>query len=239
MQQRAATYGFTLVELAIVLVIVGLISGGVIAGSSMIRNAEVQSIGADLKDMEDAVQNFKDHYRALPGDFPTATMQWGAVTEDGNDDGMINDPVIDEALRAWQHLSLAEMVKGSYTGATSPSGHILAGLNVPESKVDMGGYVFNTLADAMLGGAPAGTSITVARLADTALTYIPLLTPAEAFNLDRKFDDGQPGSGIIKAPDTAGFYPTCTTSDDVDTAEYNAVIDTKECIINYRIRLDE
>jgi len=141
--------GFTLIEIAIVLTIIGLIIGGIFTGKSILRQAQVQSVITDLDRYKKAIQLFKEKYLYLPGDLPTATSFWGTDTScpitpanvipktatcNGNGDGRIgvstsnsigtlynNVGTTDglESLRVWQHLANAGFIDGSYTGAFS------------------------------------------------------------------------------------------------------------------------
>src|ERR1700754_5054766 len=70
-------HGFTLVELSIVLVILGLLVGGVLAGQSLIRAAELRSISTDTTQYRTALFSFREKYNALPGDMINATSFWG------------------------------------------------------------------------------------------------------------------------------------------------------------------
>src|SRR3569833_2534544 len=72
--------GFTLVELSIVLVILGLLVGGVLTGQSLIRAAELRSVTTQEQRYVTAVQTFRDKYFALPGDMTNATAYWGTAT---------------------------------------------------------------------------------------------------------------------------------------------------------------
>lgn len=71
--------GFSLVELSIVLVILGLLTGGILAGQSLIRASELRSVSVDLVRTQTAVMSFRDKYMAIPGDMSTATRFWGAA----------------------------------------------------------------------------------------------------------------------------------------------------------------
>src|SRR4051812_42899143 len=117
--------GFTLVEIAVVMAIVALLAGGVIVGQSMIRASQVRSVVSDLTRYSQAVQNFRDKYNSLPGDFSGATALWGVEsgacpngtgtppqTCDGNGNGNIDN--YQESLRAWQHLANSGFIDGSY-----------------------------------------------------------------------------------------------------------------------------
>ena len=73
----ARRHGFTLVELAIVLVIIGLMVGGVFVGRDLIRASELHSLTADTSRYLQGVQNFRTRYAALPGDMKNATRHWG------------------------------------------------------------------------------------------------------------------------------------------------------------------
>ncbi len=239
-RQRAR--GYSLVELAIVLVIVGLITGGILVGSSMIKSAELQSVGKDFQTYQQAMQTFYDSsFDALPGDFAGAVAQWGAVTEDGNDDGAINDPVVDEPSRAWQHLSLADMVDVSYSGTGQTAGIVTAGVNLPASRITNGGFIISALQSSeILGGTFADPAIILFRANVPSVgVAVPIITPAEAFEIDNKFDDGNPGSGAIRAPGNAGIYTLCTTSNDPATARYNATNQTQACILSFRARIEK
>ena len=76
--------GFTLMELSIVLVIIGLLVGGIMVGKEMIRSSQLQSILKDLDKYNAAILVFKDKYKFLPGDLPNATQFWG-VAHNAND----------------------------------------------------------------------------------------------------------------------------------------------------------
>jgi prepilin-type N-terminal cleavage/methylation domain-containing protein len=81
-------HAFSLVELSIVLVILGLLAGGVLSGQSLIRAAELRSIPTDLSRIQSATMSFRDKYMALPGDMPNAVRFWSAQaggSADGRD----------------------------------------------------------------------------------------------------------------------------------------------------------
>jgi prepilin-type N-terminal cleavage/methylation domain-containing protein len=83
--------GFTLVEIAIVLVIIGLLLGGVLKGQEMIENARIKSVVGDMNGISAAYNSYMDRYRAIPGDENTATLSgrgWGG-TAAGNGNGVL------------------------------------------------------------------------------------------------------------------------------------------------------
>ena len=79
--------GFTLVEIAIVLVIIGLLLGGILKGQEMITQAKIKNVVNDFNGITAAVNSYQDRYRALPGDDLNAATRWtaqGAIAGDGN-----------------------------------------------------------------------------------------------------------------------------------------------------------
>ncbi len=154
------TKGFSLVELSIVLVILGLLTGGILAGQSLIRAAELRSVSTEYGRFQTAVHTFQDKYFAIPGDFDIAHRFWdpaggsgvvgdgceaatgsGTETCSGDGDGMLDKPggvsEYGETFTFWQHLNNAGLLEGSYTGITGAGGitdHIL-GENSPMSKL--------------------------------------------------------------------------------------------------------
>lgn len=76
--------GFSLVELSIVLVILGLLTGGILSGQSLIRAAEMRSVVSDFQRYQSAYYSFRDRYKAIPGDMTNATRFWGIA---GGTDG--------------------------------------------------------------------------------------------------------------------------------------------------------
>lgn len=125
--------GFTLVELAIVLVIIGIILGGVIKGQELINNAKVKKIPQMHKEISAAVYAYQDRYRFLPGDDSTATTRW-ATARNGNADGQIAYAAgnylacaagtNNDACGAWEHMRQAGFLSGS--GRLNPQ-HAYAG----------------------------------------------------------------------------------------------------------------
>lgn len=136
---------FTLIELSIVLVILALLVGGVLAGQSLVRAAELRSVTVDLSRFKIAVGHFQDKYNAIPGDMNNATSYWGAA--DGGDgvgsdcgytvstgtatcngngneylENIANIATVQlENFRFWQHLANAKLIEGQYTGTGDPS----------------------------------------------------------------------------------------------------------------------
>jgi len=140
--------GFSLVELSIVLVILGLLTGGILAGQSLIRAAEMRSVNSEYSRYTASVHTFRDKYFGLPGDLRNATKFWGDQTGgtaegmvaacanlttgatdqrtcNGDGDGHISPELggMDrshwyEAYRAWQHLANAGLIEGSYNGVS-------------------------------------------------------------------------------------------------------------------------
>ena len=123
--------GFTLIEIAIVLVIIGLLLGGVLKGQEMMNNAKLKRTVNDFNGISAAIYSYLDRYGALPGDDPNAETRWGATAPAGGQtagDGIIEgawDSVTagDEARLVWEHLRFAGLVSGSgNTSPTSPYG---------------------------------------------------------------------------------------------------------------------
>jgi prepilin-type N-terminal cleavage/methylation domain-containing protein len=105
--------GFTLVEIAIVLVIIGLLLGGVLKGQGLIDSAKVKNIIQQSNSLSAAVNSYQDKFRALPGDDALATAHVPGAVANGNGDGQIT-----EYLSAPQHLALAGFITGSYNGSS-------------------------------------------------------------------------------------------------------------------------
>ena len=114
--------GFTLVELAIVMVIIGLLIGAVIKGQAMIDNAKQKRLLNDIQGISAAYFAYYDRYNAIPGD-DTSTHGWAGVAA-GNGNGLIagnpNTPT-GESQEAWQALRYAGLLTGdpTTTGAAS------------------------------------------------------------------------------------------------------------------------
>ena len=76
---KALQKGFTLVEIAIVLVIIGLLLGGILKGQEMITQAKIKNIISDFSGISAAFHGYQDRYRALPGDDAGAAARWAAA----------------------------------------------------------------------------------------------------------------------------------------------------------------
>src|SRR5674476_678557 len=81
--------GFTLIEIAIVLVIIGLLLGGVLKGQELITSARVRNLISQQDGIKAAYFGFLDRFRALPGDYSLATTNIAGATTNGNNNGQI------------------------------------------------------------------------------------------------------------------------------------------------------
>jgi len=117
--------GFTLVEMAIVLVIIGLILGAVLKGQELINNAKMKRFYNLYRETLAAVYTYYDKYGKYPGDDPNAATRWASATA-GNNNGLIDGFTINcgtgvgtETCQAWYHMRLANILTG--TGTQAPS----------------------------------------------------------------------------------------------------------------------
>lgn len=232
---------FSLVELSIVLVILGLLTGGILAGQSLIRAAELRSINTESSKYIAAVHTFRDKYFALPGDMANATKFWGAAhatpatckttasttaaTCDGNGDGKVTYTTGSwEYARFWQHLANAGLLEGSYNGVdTSPTSRFPSSYWV---TYWYGQWTGNTTEFTGYWGHDL-------ELYDNANNTN--ITPAEAWSLDTKGDDGIPNTGKIWSTKGSASYP-CTTRYDQATdtgALYNLSYSGNGCWLYY------
>jgi prepilin-type N-terminal cleavage/methylation domain-containing protein len=113
---RTTQKGFTLVEIAIVLVIIGLLLGGILKGQEMIVQARIKNVAADFSGVSAAYYGYRDRYRATPGDDNGAGRWTGATAGNGN--GILAGPynsatATDESRLWWDHLRRAGFVSGA------------------------------------------------------------------------------------------------------------------------------
>lgn len=213
-------HAFSLVELSIVLVILGLLVGGVLSGQSLIRAAELRAVSTEYSRYFTSVQAFKDKYFALPGDMANAQSFWGAAhstaatcvttttgdirTCNGNGDGIMNVSVgSNERFRFWQHLANAGLIEGNYSGVQGAGGvdEATIGTNVPRSRLNNAGWSLyfapNDPGNPDIFANDYQNYMMFGAAFPTSITANPIISPEEAWNIDTKLDDGKPGTGKI------------------------------------------
>ena len=142
--------GFTLVEIAIVLVIIGLLLGGILKGQELINSAKVKNLANDFRVIPTYIYAYQDKYRSLPGDDAAAVAHVGAGTNVGDGDGTIegawNAAETSTALESnifWEHIRKANLAAGPTTPAAG-FGPVNAfggriGVNSPAGAAAVGG----------------------------------------------------------------------------------------------------
>jgi prepilin-type N-terminal cleavage/methylation domain-containing protein len=214
--------GFTLIEIAIVLVIIGLLLGGVLKGQELITGARVRNLISQQDGVKAAFFGFQDRYRALPGDYATASTNIncpspGCTNGDGN--GRIEAPNgagAFEDLQAWSHLTGAGFLNGSYVAGS--------GVAVPSDTTNPKNpysVYMQIVYDGVYGTGTTGTPAPAKHNVKTG-GQIPVEIIAE---VDRKIDDGKPASGAFQFSPyipTAGFtapsLANCTDNATTPTA---------------------
>ena len=188
---RTDQSGFTLVEIAIVLVIIGLLLGGILKGQEMITQAKIKNIVADFSGVSAAYYGYQDRYRAIPGDDPNAATRWtGAVAGGGNGQvgGKYNSQTVtDESRLWWDHLRRAGFVAGAGTGQPFNAVTGVLGVQTGDAQATVG---------PALGGF-VSLIVCSANLPDKI-----------AIALDTQMDDGVPNTGTVRgALHTGGPNP--------------------------------
>ncbi len=242
--------GFTLVELAIVMIIIGLLIGGALKGQELIANAQVGATVGQAKSFEAAISTFRDVYSFMPGDMinpATRVPNCGAVCAQvgdasgriGNDPGLAHANLTNENGAAWAQLVAADLITGitqtaAIADAPTPDVSIpSAALNGSSWQV---GYTAAGLTS-IVGVAPrSGHYLLVdASLAAVSSAATASLTPSQAARVDRKIDDGAPNSGTVRAMGGAAGAATCADLATI-AGVYNEALQGNLCGLYIRVQ---
>lgn len=138
--------GFTLIELTIVILVIGLLVGGTLRGHSVVDNARIKRMALDTATFGNAIQVYRQLYHALPGDDPRAADRWPHAGQ-GNGDGVVDGHWIprhadEETSLLWSHLRYAQLLPGAESDTTLPR-HPLGGRGgVGDHLLKMPGLTF-------------------------------------------------------------------------------------------------
>lgn len=173
--------GFTLIEIAIVLVIIGLLLGGVLKGQELITQAKIKNVANDFNGVTAAVYAYQDRYRRYPGDDNGASARWSGAT-DGDGNAAVGAADVTSAASCapngtgencafWNHLRRAGLIAGDATSAETPLNATGGFLHVQTGALGLSGLV-------------------------VCSTNLP---GKIASAIDAQFDDGKPNTGSVRA----------------------------------------
>lgn len=250
-ESHKAEEGFTLIELSIVLVIIGLIVGGVLVGQDLIRAAEVRATISQIEKYNTAVNTFRGKYNSLPGDLPSATATAfgfaarGTAPGMGDGNGVVEGSASGaalgynqsgETLSFWVDLTVGNtasplninLIDGSFTSYTSPSvsapsiSSTTAANYFPAAKLGRSNYIYVYSSNGINYYGIGNVTTTTG-----ALSNSPSMTVNQAYQMDKKVDDGFPAAGNVTA--TAG---TATTENATPPVVNAAVSDSATSCYN-------
>lgn len=190
--------GFTLVEIAIVLVIIGLLLGGILKGQELINGARVRNLADQNSGVQAAYYGFIDRYRQVPGDMlaANATAAIGATVLNGGDgDGGVDNSIV-EATGVWEQLARANFLSGGFTLPTvlaTTEALYLSNQNAPINAFNAPLILARN--DGYTGANPG------VRLNLHLGINVPVSISRE---LDIKLDDGLPNTGVLRLTEPAG-----------------------------------
>jgi prepilin-type N-terminal cleavage/methylation domain-containing protein len=248
---------FSLIELSIVLIIIGLLIAGITGGASLIKSSELRSIMGEARGYAVSVNSFFTQYDQYPGDSDKNVGAKSSVV--GNRDNKIQfvreapTPVTAEGVDAWFDLLDIGAIDLPLVAATMTSPEALVPVqHIPGSKIKGAGWAFdyNTAtsqnvvvltSSTTLWGAGKGLVNGVAS-ADVATKNVssPIITAGDALSIDSKIDDGKANAGNVQAVNTtAADGAACTNgllSAAADAAVYRVANGTKKtCVLTFRV----
>ena len=198
--------GFTLIEIAIVLVIIGLLLGGILKGQELINSARVKNLATDFRNIPAFIYGYQDKFRALPGDDPAASTHLNGATNATTPAGMQGNGVIngdwnsttntDESYLFWQHVRLAGLAPGVTDATASPTDYL--------PKNASGGFI------GIQSGTTDTTKTPIVGADGKAISGAYIICSTGILGkfvkqLDTQMDDGKTDSGSMMATPTTGY----------------------------------
>jgi len=189
--------GFTLIEIAIVLVIIGLLLGGILKGQELINSAKVKNLATDFKNIPVYIYGYQDKYKALPGDDKAATTHVAATTN-GDGSGIINgvwNAATGESFNFWQHVRLGGLAPGTTNTADAT-------------------YLPTNAVGGAIGVTNSGTDAPITGIKGTFVVCSDAIAGKFARQLDTTMDDGDGKTGSMLVSLAPPAAVTLTTADD-------------------------
>ncbi|MDR2158266.1 MAG: prepilin-type N-terminal cleavage/methylation domain-containing protein [Holosporaceae bacterium] len=202
--------GFSLIEIAIAVVVIGLIAGFALKGRELINSAKLRSVADQINTFRAAVQGFVDKYGALPGDFTAAREMIDDSLENGPGNGVISST--EDAKRFWRHLAAADLINLELING------------YPVSKV--GGYY--TASSEIPNH--SGIWIVLCKSTVDNHNFVGILSPEESYSIDKNNDTGNPTTGEIRAIKSSAATGECFIG-----SKYNFKNKNKDCVLLFRI----
>lgn len=256
--------GFTLVELSIVMVIIGLIIGGVLVGRDLINAAAVRAQISQIEKYKTAVNTFRGKYGYLPGDIPDpaassygfAARGTGAAQGDGN--GIIDGGCVAlthrygcETALFWKDLGQAGLMDGDFSAVSYTGGPITIPVTtgmanyIPSAKIGNGNYI--AVYPGNGGGVWGDNGINYLFLGVITSTsagpgdYVTSggISPSQAYAIDIKTDDGLPQSGRIKTATGLAIQVDTTysaTNCATSATQYNITYSVFVCGLSFQLQ---
>lgn len=235
--------GFSLIELSVVLVLMGLILAGVMVSQNLVENYKLRMVIKSFDSYRAAYNLFYDDYSYYPGDFPSASESWPSCTDglfpcDGNGNKLVEftygSAGYSESYRFWQHLALSGYISGEYTGEgyAYPDSYapdaVNPGVNSPITNFkDAAFAVANAASHDSIDPSvfPSNSSANLffySKVGPAGPGLNSVFMNKQARYIDTKLDDGMPDIGIVQAKTGFDAASECIT-DGVYVTEDEAV----------------
>jgi len=224
---------FSLIELSIVLIVIGLLIAGITGGASLIKSSELRSVMSEARGYAVAVNAFYSQYNALPGDYNVAVGSESTYV--GDNDGKIEfanvASIVAESNVAWYALDQIGAIDDALTYA-SVDGELTPGTNFPSSKIKSAGWIFSNVNSQNVVVLTAATeAASLGNEADTIANSA--LLPSDALSIDSKVDDGIANTGKLRSVINNGGTDTAVNC--ANTTTYTIGGNTKTCAISYQV----